>query len=104
MYLDIGGQMVSLPGLALLGVAVGLVAGMFGVGGGFLLTPLLSVLFGVPLPIAVGTGLCQMIGTAIASLLRHRRLGQGEIRFDFVMIGGAVVGAAAGDAVWASIP
>ncbi len=103
MLLDVGGQMVSLPALALLGVVVGLVAGMFGVGGGFLLTPLLSVVFGVPLPIAVGTGLCQMIGTALASLLRHRHLGQGELRFDGLMLGGAVVGAAAGTAVVAKL-
>ena len=99
MLMDVGGQMVSLPALALLGVVVGLVAGMFGVGGGFLLTPLLSVVFSVPLPIAIGTGLCQMIGTAIASLLRHRHLGQGELRFDGLMIGGAIVGAMAGTAV-----
>ena len=92
----IGGVTVSLWGLGLLGAAVGLVAGMFGVGGGFLLTPLLTVIFGIPLPIAIGTGLCQMVGTATVTILRHRKLRQGEIRFDFLMIAGAVVGAAAG--------
>lgn len=83
-------------GLLLLGTVVGLVAGMFGVGGGFLLTPLLSVVFGVPLPIAVGTGLCQMIGTSTAALLRHRKLGNGEVRFDVLMLAGSAVGALAG--------
>lgn len=92
----IGGVTVSLWGLGLLGVVVGLVAGMFGVGGGFLLTPLLTVVFGIPLPIAIGTGLCQMVGTATATILRHRRLKQGELRFDILMIAGAIVGAAAG--------
>jgi len=92
----IGGVTVSIWGLGLLGVVVGLVAGMFGVGGGFLLTPLLTVIFGIPLPIAIGTGLCQMVGTATATILRHRRLRQGELRFDFLMIAGAVVGAGAG--------
>ncbi len=92
----IDGVAVSLWGLGLLGAVVGLVAGMFGVGGGFLLTPLLTVVFGIPLPIAIGTGLCQMVGTATATILRHRRLKQGEIRFDFLMIAGAIVGAAAG--------
>jgi uncharacterized membrane protein YfcA len=92
----VGDVHVSVLGLALLGVVVGLVAGMFGVGGGFLLTPLLTVIFGIPLPIAIGTGLCQMVGTATAAILRHRRLRQGELRFDFLMIAGAVVGAAAG--------
>jgi hypothetical protein len=99
MTIDVAGQLISLPALALLGAAVGLVAGMFGVGGGFLLTPLLTVVFGIPMPIAVGTGLCQMIGTAVVALLRHRKLGQGELRVDVLMIAGAMVGVGAGTAV-----
>ncbi len=97
--MDVAGQDVSLVGLALLGGGVGVVAGMFGVGGGFLLTPLLSVVFGIPLPIAVGTGLCQMVGTAVVALLRHRKLGQGEVRVDVLMFAGSVVGVGAGTAV-----
>lgn len=97
--MDIGGHDVSLVGLALLGGGVGVVAGMFGVGGGFLLTPLLSVVFDIPLPIAVGTGLCQMVGTAVVALLRHRKLGQGEVRFDCLMFAGSMVGVGAGTAV-----
>lgn len=96
--MDVGGQEVSLIGLALLGGGVGLVAGMFGVGGGFLLTPLLAVVFDIPLPIAVGTGLCQMVGTAVVALLRHRKLGQGEVRVDVLMFAGSMVGVAAGAA------
>jgi uncharacterized membrane protein YfcA len=42
--LDVAGHAVWLPGVALLGVGVGWTAGMFGVGGGFLLTPLLTVI------------------------------------------------------------
>jgi uncharacterized membrane protein YfcA len=94
--MEVAGQIVSLPALFLLGVVVGLLAGMFGVGGGFLLTPLLSVVLGVPVPIAVGTGLCQMIGTATVTLLRHRKLRQGEPRVGVLMVAGSVVGVAAG--------
>ncbi len=94
--LDVAGVAVSLPGLLALGAAVGLVAGLFGVGGGFLLTPLLNVAFGVPLPIAVGTGLCLMIGTSIPALLRHRAVGQGELRFDLLMLVPSLVGVDAG--------
>ena len=79
-------------GLVLLGGGVGFIAGMFGVGGGFLLTPLLAILFRVPLPVAVGTGLCQMIGVATSTLLRHQRLGQGEIKIDWIMLAGSLVG------------
>ena len=96
MTLDVAGQALSLPSVLLLGVGVGLVAGMFGVGGGFILTPLLSVVFRLPLPIAVGTGLCQMIGTSVVALLRHGSLGQGERRFDVLMLAGSMVGVAAG--------
>ncbi|MEW5854131.1 MAG: sulfite exporter TauE/SafE family protein [Myxococcota bacterium] len=96
LSLVIDGQSVSVPGIAALGVTVGFVAGMFGVGGGFLLTPLLTVVFGVPLTISVGSGLCQMVGTALASLLRHRKVGQGEIRVDILMLVGSLVGVEAG--------
>ncbi len=92
MWLDVDGHAVFLPGVFALGTAVGWVAGMFGIGGGFLLTPLLTVVFGVPLEIAVGTGLCQMIGTATAALLRHRELGQGELRFDALTLAGSLLG------------
>ena len=94
--MDVAGQHVSVLALLALGVVVGFVAGLFGVGGGFILTPLLSALLRVPLPIAIGSGLCQMIGTATVALLRHQRLGQGEIRFDACMLAGGLVGSAAG--------
>lgn len=94
--MDVGGQLVSLPALFALGALVGLLAGMFGVGGAFLLTPLLSVVLGVPVTIAVGTGLCQMVGTATVALLRHRKLRQGEPRVGLVMVAGSVVGVTAG--------
>jgi uncharacterized membrane protein YfcA len=96
MEIDVAGQLVSLPALLLLGVVVGFLAGMFGVGGGFLLTPLLSVALDVPITIAVGTGLCQMVGTATVALLRHRRLQQGEPRVGVVMVAGSLVGVIAG--------
>ena len=63
------GHAVSLPALVAVGLLVGYVAGMFGVGGGFLLTPVLMYVFGVPPPMAVGSALCQNCGTAIASCI-----------------------------------
>ena len=94
--LTIAGQHVSVLGLTALGLCVGYVAGMFGVGGGFMLTPMLNVVFGIPFPIAVGSGLCQMIGTAVTAYRKHRRLGNGEPKFDLLMLGGSVVGVDAG--------
>jgi hypothetical protein len=87
-------------GLALTGLAVGVVSGLFGVGGGFLMTPLLTVVFRLPMPVAVGTGLCQMIGVAMSALLRHHKLGQGEIKIDWLMMAGSLLGVGLGaDAV-----
>ena len=94
--LSLDGHTVWLPAAALLGLGVGVVAGMFGVGGGFLLIPLLHVILGVPLPFAVGAGLAMTIATATGSLLRYRRLGYAETRFDLLLIGGSVLGVDAG--------
>ena len=88
----VDGQPIPIIGVAILGVAVGYVAGMFGIGGGFLMTPLLVVLFRVPLRIAIGTGLCQMTGTSLVAFLRHRKVRQGEARFDVLMVPGSVLG------------
>jgi len=90
------GHAVSLPALGLVGLCVGFIAGMFGMGGGFLLTPTLMYAFGVPAPVAVGSALCQTCGTSIASFLRYRRLKRGEPRIDLVMLGGSLLGVDAG--------
>jgi uncharacterized membrane protein YfcA len=90
------GHSVSVVALLVLGTGVGFVAGMFGIGGGFILTPLLTAVLGLPMPIAIGAGLCQMVGTATVALLQHRELGQGERRFDLLALAGSMLGAAAG--------
>jgi uncharacterized membrane protein YfcA len=96
VHIVVGGQLVSVPWLALVGLAIGYVAGMFGVGGGFILTPLLSLSFKIPMPIAVGSALCQKIGTSIGSFLKHRQYQHGEVRVDFVMVGASIFGVDAG--------
>ena len=96
MHIDVSGVSVSLPALVAVGLAIGFVAGMFGVGGGFILTPLLSLSFKIPMPIAVGSALCQKIGTSIGSFLKHRQYQHGELRVDFVMVGASICGVDAG--------
>jgi uncharacterized membrane protein YfcA len=96
LHIVVAGQSVSLVALAALGLFVGFIAGMFGVGGGFLLTPVLISIFGIPAPISVGSALCQKCGTSIASFLKYRHLKRGEPRIDFVMIGGSLIGVDAG--------
>ncbi len=96
MHILVGDVVVSWPALALVGLGIGFVAGMFGVGGGFILTPLLHLAFKIPMPIAVGSALCQKIGTSIGSFLKHRQYRHGELRVDFVMVGASLFGVDAG--------
>ncbi|HLJ55035.1 MAG TPA: sulfite exporter TauE/SafE family protein [Chthonomonadaceae bacterium] len=90
------GHEVSLPAIMLVGLLVGYIAGMFGLAGGFLLTPTLMYMFGVPPQVAVGSALCQTCGTSLASFLKYRRLKRGEPRIDLVMLGGSLIGVDAG--------
>jgi uncharacterized membrane protein YfcA len=84
--------------LTLLGMIVGTMTGFFGVGGGFLITGGLLVL-GVPTIYAVGTGLLMVMGTAITSTLRHRRLGNVDIRLAVLIVCGTIPGVFAGERV-----
>ena len=77
--------------LLLLGVMVGILSGFFGVGGGFLITGGLLV-FGVPPVFAVGTGLALIMGSSIINTLKHRHLGNVDIRLGLLMIVGTIPG------------
>ncbi|MGE5141297.1 MAG: TSUP family transporter, partial [Rudaea sp.] len=74
ILLPVAGISVSLPLLAAAGALVGLLSGMFGVGGGFLLTPALMVA-GVPATVAAASGSCQMVATSSSGLAAHFRMG-----------------------------
>ena len=77
--------------LLLLGVMVGTLSGFFGVGGGFLITGGLLV-FGVPPVFAVGTGLALIMGTSIINTLKHRHLGNVDLRLGLIMLIGTIPG------------
>lgn len=75
--------------LLLLGLMVGTLSGFFGVGGGFLVTGGLLV-FGVPAPFAVGTGLTLIMGSSIINMLKHRSLGNVDFKLGLLMVVGTV--------------
>lgn len=83
-------------GIILLGGVIGFLSGLFGVGGGFLLTPMLNIAFGVPMNIAIGSSLCQMIGTATTATFRHWKESSVDVKLAFVMLGGAIGGVEVG--------
>lgn len=64
----------ALRGL-LLGVGIGFISGLLGLGGGWLLVPLLVLVMGIPVPVAVGTSLVAILAPALTGALAHYRLG-----------------------------
>lgn len=81
----ISGVEINILLLAFLGLAVGIVSGFVGVGGGFLMTPALIIL-GFPANFAVGTSLAWITGSAIMGTLRHRQLGNLDMKLGIWMI------------------
>jgi uncharacterized membrane protein YfcA len=86
----------ALPYLALFGLLVGALGGFFGVGGGFLMVPMLNAIFGVPYNIAVGSDLGQMSGMSAAATVRHMRFGNIDFKLGALMIAGTAAGVEVG--------
>lgn len=82
--------------LLLLGLLVGILGGFFGVGGGFLAVGGLLVL-GVPTDFAIGTGLTLIMGASIINLLKHRRLGNVDLRLGLLLAVGSAPALFGGD-------
>jgi len=77
-----------------LGLSVGLLSGLFGVGGGFLMTPLL-IMFGIPPTVAAATDSAQIVGASTSGTYAHWRLGNVDFRMGiFLLIGGFAGGLA----------
>jgi uncharacterized membrane protein YfcA len=95
IYLPIAEISVNLVVMLGLGVAVGFLSGMFGVGGGFLLTPLL-MFSGIPAAIAVASGANQIVATSVSGALAQWRRGNIDLRMGAVLIAGGVAGALIG--------
>jgi uncharacterized protein len=88
---------VSLNVFLLLGIggAVGVLSGMFGVGGGFLITPLL-IFAGIPPAVAVATSVNQIVASSVSAVLAHLRRRTVDLRMGTVLMAGGLVGSAAG--------
>ncbi len=91
IYLPIAGLSVNSATLLLVGCVVGFLSGLFGVGGGFLLTPLL-IFLGIPSPVAVATGANQAVGTSVSGVFAHWRRRNVDFKMGAVLIAGGVFG------------
>ena len=95
IYLPIAGQSVNALLIILLGTVVGVLSGMFGVGGGFLTTPLL-IFYGIPPSVAVASAATQITGASVAGVSVHLRRGGADLRMAAVMTAGGFAGSAVG--------
>ncbi len=95
IYLPIAEMSVDALLLVGIGFGVGWLSGLFGVGGGFLLTPLL-MLIGIPSFVAVASGANQTLGASVSGLIAQARRGNVDWRMGAVLVAGGLLGSFAG--------
>jgi len=97
IYLPIAEVSVNVFLLLGMGGGVGFLSGLFGVGGGFLMTPLL-IFIGIPSHIAVATEANQIVASSVSGVLAHWRRGNVDFLMGTMLLIGGVIGSTAG--VW----
>jgi uncharacterized membrane protein YfcA len=97
IYLPIADLSVNVLIILAIGLAVGFISGMFGVGGGFLTTPLL-IFVGIPAAVAAATVTCHIAGTTFSAALSYWRRRALDPALAILLLCGGLVGAAFG--VW----
>ena len=95
IYLPIAEVSVNAFLLLGLGGIVGILSGMFGVGGGFLITPLLFFV-GIPPAVAVATSTNQIVASSFSALLAHLKRRTVDFRMGWVLLAGGLVGSGIG--------
>ena len=92
LYLPIANLSVNAVVIILLGGGVGLLSGMFGVGGGFLTTPLLIV-YGIPPTVAAASAASQVTGASVSGVFPYFRRGGVDVKMGGVLVSGGILGA-----------
>ncbi|MEQ1508808.1 MAG: sulfite exporter TauE/SafE family protein [Sphingopyxis sp.] len=95
LYLPVANMSVNIFMIVALGGMVGLLSGMFGVGGGFLTTPLL-IFYGIPPTVAAASAATQVTGASVSGIFAHWQRGGVDTRMGLVLIAGGVVGSLLG--------
>lgn len=95
LHLPAAEMTANAPALAALAAAVGFVSGLVGVGGGFLMTPLLMFI-GVPALVAVGTQGVHLVATTVPRALRHYQRQTIDLKLALTLLAGGVVGSGIG--------
>ena len=95
LYLPIANLSVNALVIVALGLGVGLLSGMFGVGGGFLTTPLL-IFYGIPPTVAAASAASQVTGASVSGVFAHFRRDGVDVHMGAVLVVGGVLGSIAG--------
>ncbi|TZG29542.1 sulfite exporter TauE/SafE family protein [Sphingomonas montanisoli] len=95
LYLPIAGLSVNMLVIVGLGGVVGLLSGMFGVGGGFLTTPLL-IFYGIPPAVAVASSATQITGASVSGVIAHGKRDGVDYHMGWVLVAGGAIGSLAG--------
>ena len=95
ILLPVAGMSIPLPILVGVGALVGFLSGMFGVSGGFLLTPVLMMI-GIPPTVAAASDSCQIVAGSSSGAAAHFRLGNVDVKLGLVLLLGGLAGAGVG--------
>ena len=95
IYLPIARHSVNILLLLGLGGGVGFFSGLFGVGGGFLMTPLL-IMAGIPPTVAAASDSDQIVAAATSGAFAHYRMGNVDIKMGIILLGGTLAGGSLG--------
>ena len=99
IYLPIAEVSMHIGIIIGLGGGVGFLSGLFGVGGGFLMTPLL-IFFGIPPAVAVSTEANQLVASSVSGVLAHMRRGNVDFKMGGILMVGGVIGSSLGVALF----
>ena len=99
IYLPIAEVSMHIGIIIGLGGGVGFLSGLFGVGGGFLMTPLL-IFFGIPPAVAVSTEANQIVASSVSGVLAHMRRGNVDFKMGGILMVGGVIGSTLGVALF----
>jgi len=95
LYLPIAGNSVNILLIFGLGGLVGILSGIFGVGGGFLMTPLL-IMIGIPPTVAAASDSNQIVGASTSGTLAHYKMGNVDFKMGILLLIGGVTGGTVG--------
>lgn len=93
---------LNIPLLVALGLVAGVLSGFFGIGGGWVVTPVLNFL-GMPIADAIGTGLAYIFGTSLISMFRHSRQGNVSVKIGLCVVLTMLAGMKAGQFLVSSL-